>query len=102
MSDRTYGAEEKAQTPETNAKRQAEVQQDRSRLAQAEQFATQEMQKKYQEKLKPILEKAQKAIKDVADAKGLAYIFDASAGKGLIVFDKGVDIYDAVKAKLGF
>lgn len=97
-----YGAEEKAQTPETNAKRQAEVQQDRSRLAQAEQFATQEMQKKYQEKLKPILEKAQKAIKDVADAKGLAYIFDASAGKGLIVFDKGVDIYDAVKAKLGF
>jgi len=97
-----YGAEQKAQTPETNAKRQAEVQQERQRLAQAEQFATQEMQKKYQEKLKPILERAQKAIKEVAAEKGLAYIFDASAGKGLIVFDKGVDIYDAVKAKLGF
>ena len=81
-----YGAEEKAQTQETNSKRKVEVQQDRNRLAQAEQFATQEMQKKYQEKLKPILERAQKAIKEVAAAKGLVYIFDASAGKGLIVF----------------
>jgi outer membrane protein len=97
-----YGAEEKAQTQETNEKRKVEVQQDRNRLAQAEQFATQEMQKKYQEKLKPILESAQKAIKEVATAKGLVYIFDASAGKGLIVFEKGVDIYDAVKVKLGF
>jgi len=97
-----YGAEEKAQTQETNAKRKVEVQQDRNRLAQAEQFATQEMQKKYQEKLKPILERAQKAIKEVAAAKGLAYIFDASAGKGLVVFEKGVDIYDAVKTKIGF
>jgi outer membrane protein len=97
-----YDAEAKAQTPETNAKRQAEVQAEGQRIQQAEQFATKDMQDKYKEKLTPILERAQKAIKDVAAAKGIIYVFDASAGKGLIVFEKGVDIYDAVKAKLGF
>jgi len=97
-----YAAEEKAQTPETNAKRKAEVQQFAAKIQQAEKFATQDMQKKYQEKLTPILERAQKAIKEVAAIKGLVYIFDASAGKGLIVFEKGEDIYNAVKTKLGF
>ena len=58
-----YQAEYESQTKETNEKRAAEVEQDRNRVIQAEQIATQEMQKKYQEKLTPILEKVQKAIK---------------------------------------
>lgn len=97
-----YAAEEKAQTPETNARRKAEIQQEGAQIQQAEKIATQEMQKKYADLLNPILEKAQKAIKDVADAKGVIYVLDASAGKGLLVFEKGEDLYDAVKAKLGF
>ena len=97
-----YSAEEKAQTVETNEQRKAEVQQDALRIQQAEQFANQEMQKKYAEMMNPILEKAQKAIKDVAAEKGLTYVFNSSPGKGLLVFDKGIDIYAAVKAKLGF
>lgn len=97
-----YQAEAKAQTKATNEARAAEVNQERNRVLQAEQLATQEMQKKYNEKLNPIILRAKKAIEEVAAAKGIAYVFDATPGKGLLVFDKGIDLYDAVKAKLGF
>lgn len=97
-----YEAEGKTQTLEVNQQRAQEVQQERARIYQAEQSATQEMQKKYQDKLTPILEKAQKAIQDVATDKGIVYVLDASNGKGLIVYKTGDDILAAVKAKLGF
>ncbi len=97
-----YQAEGKSQTQETNQKRAQEVQQERAKLGQAEQAMNQEMGKKYQEKTIPILKKAEDAIKAVAAEKGIIYVMDAAPGKGLIVFDKGEDIYDAVKAKLGF
>ncbi len=97
-----YTAEQATQTQATNEKRAAEVQQERAKLEQAKQVAYQEMQKMQNTKLGPILKKAQQAIKDVAAAKGIVYVFDAAAGKGLIVFEKGVNLYDAVKTKLGF
>ncbi|WP_369047899.1 OmpH family outer membrane protein [Tenacibaculum sp. UWU-22] len=97
-----YEAEGKTQTLEENQKRSAEVQQDRNRVYQAQQSASQEMQKKYQSKLGPILKKAEDAIKAVAAEKGVVYVLDASPGKGLLVFDKGEDLYSAVKTKLGF
>lgn len=97
-----FETEAKTQTQEVNAKRAQELQADRAKIGQAEQTAYQDMQKRQANKLAPIFEKAQKAIQDVAKEKGIAYVLDASRGKGLLVFDKGVDIYDAVKAKLGF
>lgn len=97
-----YEAEGKGQTQEVNQKRAIEVQQDRLKISQAEQTAAKEMQKKYQEKTIPILKKAEDAIKAVASEKGIIYVLDAAPGKGLIVFDKGEDIYNAVKTKLGF
>lgn len=97
-----YEAEGKNQTQEENQKRAAEVQQDRLKIQQAEQKAGKDMQAKYQAKTIPILKKAEDAIKAVAAEKGIIYVFDASPGKGLIVYDKGEDIYAAVKAKLGF
>ncbi|MDY0780876.1 OmpH family outer membrane protein [Tenacibaculum sp. IB213877] len=97
-----YEAEGKSQTQETNQQRAIEVQQDRQKIAQAEQAMNQEMGKKYQEKTMPILKKAEDAIKAVAAEKGIIYVLDAAPGKGLIVYDKGEDIYPAVKAKLGF
>ena len=97
-----YTAEQATQTQSVNEQRAQEVQQERARISQAEQAAYQDMQKRQGEKLSPILEKAQKAIKDVAAEKGIIYVLDASAGKGLIVFDKGEDLFEAVKAKLGF
>jgi len=97
-----YEQEGPTQTQEVNQKRAIEVQQDRAKIGQAEQAMNQEMGKKYQQKTVPILEKAQNAIKAVAAEKNITYVFDAAPGKGLIVFDKGEDIYSAVKAKLGF
>ena len=97
-----YQAEGANQTQEENQKRAEEVQQGRAKVQQAEQAMSQEMQKKYQEKTTPILKKAEDAIKAVAAEKGITYVMDSTPGKGLIVYDKGVDIYDAVKAKLGF
>ena len=97
-----FEAEGKSQTQEVNQKRALEVQQDQQRIKKAEQSAGQEMQRKYQEKTLPILKKAEQAIKDVAAAKGIIYVYDAAPGKGLIVYEKGEDIYAAVKAKLGF
>jgi len=97
-----YTAEQATQTQSANEKRAMEVQQEKAKIEQFRQVAYQEMQTKQRDKLGPILEKAQKAIQDVAAAKGIIYVFDAANGKGLIVYKQGVDLYDAVKAKLGF
>ncbi len=97
-----YDREGATQSQEVNQKRALEVQQEGARIQKARQEAALAMQKKYQEKTAPILKKAEQAIKDVAAAKGIIYVFDASPGKGLIVYDKGEDLYNAVKAKLGF
>jgi outer membrane protein len=96
-----YTAEQNAQTREINESRAQEVQQERARYEQLRQTALQEMQKKQAEGLNPIIEKAQKAIEEVAASKGILYILDASVGKGLLV-KKGEDIFAAVKTKLGF
>lgn len=66
----------------------------------------QEMQKQLFEKrealLQPILDDVNNAIKDVAEANGYAYIFDASPGTGVLLYaDEATDVYDLVKAKLG-
>lgn len=95
-----YTAEQATQTQQENEQRAQEVQGERARLAQAEQAALQDIQEKQQKGLIPILAKAEKAVNEVASEKGLVYILDASAGKGLLVA-KGEDIYDALKAKLG-
>ena len=59
-----------------------------------------EIQKKRFDLLKPIVEKAQKAVSDVASEKGFKYVMDSSPGKGLIVFE-GEDLMPSVKTKLG-
>jgi outer membrane protein len=96
-----YTAEQNAQTQEINESRAQEVQQERARYESLRQTAYQEMQKKQAEGLEPIIQKAQKAIEEVAAAKGILYVLDASVGKGLLV-SKGDDLFGAVKTKLGF
>jgi len=96
-----YEAEQGTQTDITNKTRAQEVQQDRLRIQQYEQTAYQELQEKQNKQLNPIIEKAQKAIQEVATAKGFEYVLDATQGKTLLVA-KGTDLYSAVKTKLGF
>lgn len=91
-----YQSEAATQTQEENQKRQIELQQDEQRLMQADRVAQQVLQEKQQELLKPILEAANKAIEDVADANGYTFVFDRST----LIIAKGTDLMPLVKAKL--
>lgn len=95
-----YDAEAPTQTDAKNEERRVEVQGLQQKIQKYAQTADQEIQKKRFDLLKPIVEKAQKAVSDVASEKGIKYVFDSSPGKGLIVFE-GEDLMPAVKAKLG-
>lgn len=95
-----YDAEAPTQTDAKNEERRVEVEGLKNKIQKYAQTADQEIQKKRFDLLKPIVEKAQKAVSDVATEKGIKYVLDASPGKGLIVFE-GEDLLPAVKAKLG-
>ena len=92
-----YQAEQGAQTDEVNKQRGVEVQQDQQNLYQASQIAREDITKKRNEKLKPILEKAKKAIDEIANEQGYTYVLEAST----LIVAKGTDLLPAVKAKLG-
>ena len=92
-----YTAEAPTQTQEENQKRQVEVQQDEQKLVAADRAANQAIQNKQNELLEPIIEKANKAIQDVADENGYTYIFRAEA----LIIAKGTDLLPLVKTKLG-
>ena len=63
--------------------------------------AQQELQKKESELLKPIIEKAKKAIEEVAKENGYTYIFDTGTGMLLYWPKDADDIISLVKTKLG-
>jgi outer membrane protein len=94
---RKYDSEAATQTNETNKERSLEVQQDQQKLYQSSKIAQEEITKKRDEKLKPILEKAKKAIVEVANANGYTYIIEAAT----LVVANGTDIMPLVKTKLG-
>lgn len=63
--------------------------------------AQQDLQKKEQELLKPIIDKAKKAIEEVAKENGYTYIFDTGTGVLLYFPKDSDDILPLVKKKLG-
>jgi outer membrane protein len=62
--------------------------------------AQEDLQKKEAELLKPIIDKAKKAIEDVAKEGGYRYIFDTSAGV-VLYMEESDNIMNQVKKKLG-
>nr|HMU05608.1 OmpH family outer membrane protein [Saprospiraceae bacterium] len=65
-----------------------------------EQSSQQKIYEKSEELLKPIQDKVNQAIKDVAAENGFLYIFDSS--QGLVLYaDPTADASKLVKAKLG-
>lgn len=70
------------------------------RIQEFQQQAQEEIGKKEQEVLTPIIDKARKAIDEVAVEKGYTYVFDASLGVLLYAKDTE-DVMADVKAKLG-
>ncbi len=72
----------------------------RQRIETYAQNAQQKLQEKEKEVLQPIIDRAKKAISDVAKENGYTYIFDTGAGTLLYQQDSD-DILPLVKKKLG-
>ncbi|HAQ18062.1 MAG TPA: molecular chaperone Skp [Prolixibacteraceae bacterium] len=70
------------------------------RIQNYQQSAQQQMQTKQAEIFKPMLDKADKAVKDVGAEKGLIYVFDMSSRVILYNSKESLDLLPLVKAKL--
>jgi outer membrane protein len=72
------------------------------RITNFNQRADQELQQTQATLIEPVLNKAEKAIKEVGRENGFTYIFDMARGP-IIYFDeaKSIDVLPLVKAKLG-
>ena len=80
--------------------KQREIQDMAARIEEFQKNAQEQLQNREQELLKPIIDRAKKAIEDVAKEGGYTYIFDAGTA-ALLYDDGGDDIMPLVKKKLG-
>ncbi len=78
----------------------AKLKAEEDRIAQLEQEMSQKIAAKREELFKPIIEKVNTAIKDVAKEQAYAYIFDSNAGV-LLYADEKTDVTALVRTKLG-
>ncbi len=69
------------------------------RITTAQENAKEDLAKQEQELLMPMVDRTDKAIKEVANANGFTYIFDSSTGM-VLFYDKGEDIMPLVKKNL--
>ena len=81
--------------------REKELQDLQTRIQNFQTSAQQDLQKKEQELLQPIIEKAKNAIQKVAKEKGYSYVFDTSVGALLYWPENSDDILPLVKKELG-
>ena len=81
--------------------KEADIQEMQQRIGNFEQMAQQDLQTQQQQLMAPILEKANNAVKAVAQEKGFIYIFDIGSGNPVFWSEKSVDILPMVKTKLG-
>ncbi len=82
--------------------KEAELGELQQRIQAFQQQAQQELMKKENELIKPIVEKVRKAIDEVATANGYTYIFDIGTGAVLhFPKDDSHNILPLVKTKLG-
>lgn len=95
-----YQAQEKTMTDAVKEVKVKEIQDLQNRIETTNQSAQEKVEKKRQDLFTPILEKADKAIKDVAKEKAYDYVFDASSG-ALLHAKETDNLLPLVKAKLG-
>lgn len=92
-----------AQTKDTNEAllkaKQDEVQSIQERIQTFQQTAQENLQKEEQKQFQPVIEKARKAITDVAKEQGLIYVFEVNGV--LYHSEQSTDLLPAVKTKLG-
>lgn len=95
-----YQTQSKTMTDAVKEVKEREIMDLQNRMESTNQSAQDKVAKKKEELYTPILDKADKAIKEVAKEKGYDYIFDSSGGMLLFAKD-GDNIIASVKAKLG-
>lgn len=71
------------------------------RAQEYQQVAEQDYQRYQSEVMKPVIEKADAAIKKVAKTNGFTYVFDTSSGVLLYFSEQSIDITPLVKKELG-
>ncbi len=80
--------------------KEGELQDIEKRMNDLRTSAQEKLEAKKQELYKPILEKADKAIKDIAKEAGFTHVFDA-VNSGLVFAPEGDNILPLIKSKLG-
>ena len=80
--------------------RQRELQDMGARIEEFQKNAQKQLQDRESELLKPIIDRAKKAIEDVAKENGYTYVFDSGVG-ALLYSQDSDDIMPLVKKKLG-
>jgi len=95
-----YELEADSKTAEENAKRAEEAQAMQTNIGQYRQGALEDLQKKQEDLIAPILEKAKNAIQKVGRAQGYQYVLDNTAGAGLLLAE-GKNLLADVKKELG-
>jgi outer membrane protein len=87
-------------TPIETQKREADLQKQQSDIEAYRTEIGQQLEQKRQELLKPILDRVEKAIKDVGKENNFTFIFDVSTGAMLYTLEAN-DVTPLVKAKMG-
>ena len=78
----------------------AKLEEERQSIAKYQQEVYQKLTQKREELYKPLLDKVNKAMSDVATENGFALVFDAST-QILVYADESLDVTKMVKVKLG-
>ena len=81
--------------------KEAALQKEQQDILKYEQEVAQKLQTKRGELLKPIVEKATNAIKEVGKENGYKMIFDSSIFNAILYLEEKDDVMPLVKAKLG-
>ena len=104
LQEKYVGLQKKQESGEISPKQleveAQELKKEEMKIAQFEQDGQKKMLEKSEALLKPLREKIQTAISEVAAENGYDYIFDYSMGI-ILYADPGTDVSALVKAKLG-
>ncbi len=96
----SYQANEATMTEAIKKDKIKEITNLEERISEFQQTAQKDLQAKEESLLKPLIDKAKKAIEDVAKENGYTYIFDS--GVGVLLYQRDSDdIMPLVKKKLG-
>lgn len=88
-------------TPKQQQDKQAILQKKQQEIQAYEQKIQTEILKKREELLKPILDRVDKAIRDIGKEGNYLFIFDTAIPNVILFAEEPLDLTDAVKTKLG-